>query len=479
MPVALPFLAGMALFVAAWLAPLGLGWLLVGWGVALGVVLSPWRRLGWRYLGWYCFCLTVVTCPLLLDFVCWFSWQWYLAAAWGVLLLLVWCGYGVWWGGLWILRSLLLENTTGRIIYSCKGGECRGRALAWNFVAAGWSLAWFWAVSKLWIFCCGGDEGIFLFHPLVPLLSCQWARSAVACLSWPGLTGLLFWYFFATGSLLARQRWRQAVGLSGLVVALSFVLELVVNSCGPPAVGPPVGPLLCGCRPFTVAVPFSYDSHPDNLGRAQRVACAVASCDAAVGSLLVLPESFLAADLALHTSVRAVIAGLSVGRAVVCGAQRGCSSGRLANAMYYFGDGELVASREKQHLMPFFERVPACWGTGGLVCYWRLFGTLPFVAAGQVAPTCWRCGCGWMAVLLCSELFFTSALRHLPAYAEALALVHDGWFCCSAAAELLWCLAAAKAIGARRSIGYCSYRYAGHFDRFGRWSAWSSLVGEF
>jgi hypothetical protein len=187
-------------------------------------------------------------------------------------------------------------------------------------------------------------------------------------------------------------------------------------------------------------------------------------------TLFVTPES--AFPFVLNKN-RAVFAGFSDNSHALCGThffvgsfykeKKYEESNQIRNGFYWFADGVCKKFYSKQHAMPFVEMVPG----------WCNFSVVQALFLSEASCSCVhdygqtdyiREPCElvpgiFFHPLICSEVFCTDMLAHVPPGVVALVLVNDAWF----AHPMLWQVArlyvVMQAWWYGVSVLYVSYRY--------------------
>lgn len=240
----------------------------------------------------------------------------------------------------------------------------------------------------------------------------------------------------------------------------------------------PLVPWFCGCAPYVMggqepplfvrrcgAVQLPFKPFVSFCGTDQ-VACLSRALTKLPGaSLVFLPESAFPFCLNDDAPTLAALSLLSRERAFILCGHRGGADGRSYGCCYSFANGELSAFCDKYHLMFFIEREPMLFGLRLPKALQRLYDAEDFFSPGPMARTPFQVPTmPPLFPLICSEVFMTDGVAHIPAGAVGVALVNDAWFVGSSQPDLMFGVALFKAWWAQKPLFYISYEHATYVD---------------
>lgn len=170
-------------------------------------------------------------------------------------------------------------------------------------------------------------------------------------------------------------------------------------------------------------------------------------------SCIVTPESALPFVLNNHPEQMAACADYARSLPLLIGSfyeEEGC----ICNALYWFSAGRLQKVIRKQHALMVTESIPRWCDCAALR---ELFvGEHSFAVVAEVREPLELVEGVFFYPLLCSELFCTDMIIHVPEGAHVLALVNDSWFGNSSLAENLRAYARMKAWWQGKKMIYIS-----------------------
>lgn len=348
----------------------------------------------------------------------------------------------------WFLRAFL----------GLFGGDALAARIA---IIAFCAALWAWWLTRVSLWPLGVVEGVFILHPLSPLISLRVVRALLGFLG--DLVAVFVFSIVVMGvfELLQKRRWFVFLVFSCLWLFFELIPLQTRRPCWVDAVGVVV-PLFC---PFSDKGSFDWVEELETL--------LVRACRQDEEKCFwILPETAFP-RVANEAFLETRLAQLSSdNRMVLIGVYRKLENAQssIANATGLFWRGECVGYYDKSHRVVFAERFPAFFEKLLQIfdLQVRAFG----VGDGQVVKFHTPLGVDCFPVM-CSELFFTQRLEKFAELGDSFvcALINDGWFAGTPIARMMMQTACLHAAWARKELIYVAYEYQGFISSSGQW-AW-------
>jgi len=306
--------------------------------------------------------------------------------------------------------------------------------------------------ALFWLF--GRIEGYVFMNPLLPLTT---APSLLALLHWVPMPAMLLVYCittsFITWSLLNRSIISAA--LASIMLSIWLLPALVTNN----TMQPPAWIQQVGHLPITLP-----DTMPAERG-AMLIAHEVQQLIAMHPDLqlVVMPESAWNGLPLNGITTLPVLQKIAVPHLII--GSFSCDNQIHCNSLYWFDRGQRAGRFDKQHALPFVERIP--WGASSL-CKNLFFK--------KSAPLCPITGSrGFITIegtrlvpYICSELFMNNIPYDPSSTMPILATCNDWWFGVAHFKKLMLMTAQLRALQWQRSLLYLSFHYAQYIDPYGK-----------
>ncbi len=319
------------------------------------------------------------------------------------------------------------------------------------WTASLWLYLAFMNSALFWLF--GRCEGYVFCNPLLPITT---HPQLILYLHWFALPiGLLVYCFTTSAMTVVAARPSLASTSLFILSLLPWFGPLLIQ---PPQLKPPEWLCQIGHLPFLLPKSVSCEQGTALIAHELRK---LAKHNPQL-RLVILPESAwnglpLNSVCAISEFENHTVPHILIGSFAQEGADH-------FNSMYWFHNGSLARRIDKQHAVPFIERIP--YGAT-MLCNSLFFKkSKPLCTAHTTRPRISIDTAPELTPMICSELF----CHQTPcdtAHTPILAICNDWWFRLPHFQKLMALTARLRAIQWDRPVLYLSFRYAQFFDQHG------------